>query len=68
MGVGLAYRILRPLEQRMVSRAGPVPAPRLFILGLPRSGTTLVSQYIVHRLKVAYLTNATREAKASREG
>ena len=31
--------------------------PQLFILGLPRSGTTIVYQYIVHRLKVAYFTN-----------
>ena len=31
--------------------------PQLFILGLPRSGTTLVYQYIVHRLNVAYFTN-----------
>ena len=31
--------------------------PQLFILGLPRSGTTLVYQYIVHRLNVSYFTN-----------
>ena len=31
--------------------------PQLFILGLPRSGTTLIYQYIVHRLKIAYFTN-----------
>ena len=31
--------------------------PSVFILGLPRSGTTLVYQYIVHRLNVAYFTN-----------
>ena len=31
--------------------------PQVFILGLPRSGTTLIYQYIVHRLKVAYFTN-----------
>jgi len=31
--------------------------PQLFILGLPRTGTTLVYQYIVHRLHVAYFTN-----------
>ena len=31
--------------------------PQLFILGLPRSGTTLIYQYIVHRLNVAYFTN-----------
>lgn len=32
-------------------------APQLFILGLPRSGTTLIYQYIVHRLNVAYFTH-----------
>jgi len=31
--------------------------PPVFILGLPRSGTTLVYQYVVHRLHVAYFTN-----------
>lgn len=31
--------------------------PQLFILGLPRSGTTLIYQYIVHRLNVAYFTH-----------
>jgi len=31
--------------------------PQVFILGLPRSGTTLVYQYIVHRYHVAYFTN-----------
>ena len=32
-------------------------APQVFILGLPRSGTTLVYQYIVHRYHVSYFTN-----------
>jgi hypothetical protein len=31
--------------------------PQLFILGLPRTGTTVLYQYLVHRLKVAYFTN-----------
>lgn len=31
--------------------------PQIFILGLPRSGTTLLYQYIVHRFEVAYFTN-----------
>ena len=31
--------------------------PQLFIIGLPRSGTTLIYQYIIHRLKVSYITN-----------
>jgi hypothetical protein len=57
MGSGLVHPLLRAAERMFVSRSRPVSAPRLFILGLPRSGTTLVYQYIVHRLKVAYLTN-----------
>jgi hypothetical protein len=37
--------------------AGGEAGRQLFILGLPRSGTTLVYQYIVHRKHVAYFTN-----------
>lgn len=39
--------------------------PQLFILGLPRSGTTLIYQYIVHRLKVAYFTNGVGKYRLS---
>jgi len=37
-------------------KSAPIHPP-LFITGLPRSGTTLVYQYIVHRLRVAYFSN-----------
>jgi hypothetical protein len=37
----------------------------LFVLGLPRSGTTLVSQYLAHRLAVAYFTNGTGRRPAA---
>jgi hypothetical protein len=57
MGSGLVHPLLRAAERMFVSHSRPVSAPRLFILGLPRWGTTLVYQYIVHRLKVALLTN-----------
>ena len=44
--------------ERLILLADRMPVgPQLFILGLPRSGTTLIYQYIVHRLKVAYFTN-----------
>lgn len=64
MAAGLR-RWLRTLPDRRAergalagaSRFGGRYAPPLFILGLPRSGTTLVYQYIVHRLHVAYFTN-----------
>ena len=50
------------LAQVAAERAydGPFASP-LFILGLPRSGTTLIYQYLVHRLHVAYFTNGVGE-------
>ena len=45
------------LEPMALKARTSFTAPPLFILGLPRSGTTLVYQYIVHRLEVSYLTN-----------
>lgn len=49
--------LLAPFERAMLARAAPSNEPQCFILGLPRSGTTLVYQYLVHRLQVAYFTN-----------
>ncbi len=45
------------IEKILLMRKFQPSMPVLFILGLPRSGTTLVYQYIVHRLHVAYFTN-----------
>jgi len=47
--------------RRVLSRTESKRGAQLFILGLPRTGTTLVYQYIVHRLHVAYFTNAVGE-------
>lgn len=52
-----ARTYLTLLERLVLSRTYRSDKPQLFILGLPRSGTTLIYQYIVHRLKVAYFTN-----------
>lgn len=49
---------LRLLEGLLLLPRWRCEQPQLFILGLPRSGTTLVYQYVVHRLSVAYFTNA----------
>jgi len=49
---------LRLVEKAILLKKYKSDKPQLFILGLPRSGTTLVYQYIVHRFKVAYFTNA----------
>jgi hypothetical protein len=45
------------LERLALSLHWTLDRPVVFILGLPRSGTTLVYQYLVHRLEVAYWTN-----------
>ncbi|MCP4361152.1 MAG: sulfotransferase [Chloroflexi bacterium] len=45
------------LEKSFLRKRYEPRQPQLFILGLPRSGTTLIYQYIVHRLRVAYITN-----------
>ncbi len=51
------FKYGRFLEPLLLRRSFATDKPQLFILGLPRSGTTLVYQYIVHRLNVAYFTN-----------
>jgi len=49
---------LREALERLVLRLHwPVERPVVFVLGLPRSGTTLVSHYLVHRLEIAYWTS-----------
>lgn len=51
-------RVLGTLESALLRFAPErTPTPQLFILGLPRTGTTLVYQYVVHRLEVAYFTS-----------
>ena len=45
------------LERLALSLHWTLDRPVVFVLGLPRSGTTLVYQYLVHRLDVAYWTN-----------
>lgn len=51
------FKYGRFLESLYLRRNITSDKPQLFILGLPRSGTTLVYQYLVHRLNVAYFTN-----------
>lgn len=51
------HAVERRFRERIMNRFDGDPGAQLFILGLPRSGTTLVYQYIVHRYHVAYFTN-----------
>jgi Sulfotransferase family len=53
----------RYLERALLTLPFQSDQPQLFILGLPRSGTTLVYQYVVHCLKVAYFTNGVERAR-----
>lgn len=50
-----SYMLL--FERLLLIKSYQCQAPQLFILGLPRSGTTLIYQYIVHRLNVSYFTH-----------
>jgi len=54
---GLRSRLLSQMEKWERTHAFDCGLAQLFLTGLPRTGTTLVSQYIVHRLDVAYFTN-----------
>lgn len=45
------------IERLLMKKKYQCIAPQLFIMGLPRTGTTLIYQYIIHRLHVSYFTN-----------
>ncbi len=51
--------LLRPVEQRLYRRARRSTHPLLLVVGPPRSGTTLVAQYLINTLEVAYVNNLT---------
>src|SRR6185295_3526902 len=50
---------LLPFERRRIRAAKPSPHPILFIVGPPRSGTTLAYQVLAHFLPVTYFNNLT---------
>ena len=53
----LAMGLLGPLERRRLERVGEArPAP-VFIVGPPRSGTTLLYELLATRFRVAYISN-----------
>lgn len=51
-------RALSVQERRLVRRHRVPGAPVIFIVGVPRSGTTLLYQLMARHLDVAYITNA----------
>ncbi len=53
----LAMGLLWPLEAVLRTRSDNSSAPACFVIGPPRSGTTLVYELLVHRFEFAYLSN-----------
>jgi sulfotransferase family protein len=50
-------RLLETQERRIYASAAPPQRPIIFVTGAPRSGTTLLSQVLVHHLPVTYFNN-----------
>ncbi len=53
----VAMALLWPLEVWLQTRATRAPAPACFVVGPPRSGTTLVYELLVERFGFAYISN-----------
>lgn len=51
-------RAVQPLERRLLARQEGPHHPIVFILGVPRSGTTLLYQLIARLFAVGYISNA----------
>jgi len=45
-------------ERLLLNRAAPLRVPPIYLLGVPRSGTTLLYQLLAHCFRVAYFCNA----------
>ncbi len=62
-GAGLALTpvdmLMASSERRIYADAKPNDYPLLFVCGPPRSGTTLVAQYLINQLDVCYINNLT---------
>lgn len=54
---GTVHTVLAPLEARMLARQPQAKWPHMFILGAPRSGTSLFYELMITRFRLAYFTN-----------
>lgn len=50
-------QLLEPLEKKRLNKYYDLQFPVAFIVGLPRSGTTLLSQLLAARMNVGYISN-----------
>lgn len=51
--------LLKRVEEREYAQAQPHDQPVLLVCGPPRSGTTLLAQYLINTLEVCYTNNLT---------
>ncbi len=51
--------LLQTFEKRRIKGAGPPSLPIFLVAGPPRSGTTLVAQYLINCVNSCYLNNLT---------
>jgi len=58
-GLAACNKALSPIEHLVVARKRDLPFPPVFIIGSPRSGSTLLYQVLVARYRFAYFTNFT---------
>lgn len=56
-GLHAANRLVSPIESRLGPDREPLPHPPIFVVGPPRSGTTLLYQLVVESFDVGYLSN-----------
>lgn len=54
---GTVHSTLTPMEQRLLQRHPRLHRPPVFIVGAPRSGTSLFYELLVTRYRLAYLSN-----------
>ncbi|WP_171052644.1 sulfotransferase [Ruegeria sediminis] len=54
---GAVHTVLSPLESRMLARQSAARWPHVFILGAPRSGTSLFYEIMIAGFKFSYFSN-----------
>jgi hypothetical protein len=50
-------RLLSPLQARLSAEAGAPGKSLIFVIGLPRSGSTLLTQILINGLEIGYVSN-----------